>query len=182
LNEEDCLNGARNGNHDAYRQIINRHKQKVAHTIFGMLGNCSEAEDVGQETFIMFFRSLKSFRADSSIGTYLTRIAINLCLNELNRRKRNRKLFQRISDAEFSAIPNSKKGINEKENEQLVYQALDHLAPKFRSVIVLRLMDGYSTRETAQILGIPSGTVLARLKRAQQKLKHFIILKTGENR
>jgi len=70
----------------------------VAATVIGMLGHCPEAEDIGQETFIRFYKSLDKFRGDASVGTYLTRIAINLSLNEIKRRRRQRKFFFSKSD------------------------------------------------------------------------------------
>ncbi|HHG85142.1 MAG TPA: sigma-70 family RNA polymerase sigma factor [Bacteroidetes bacterium] len=92
---------AQEGNSPAFREIVNRHQGKVAGVIYGMLGQGMEAEDVGQETFIRFYRSLGDFRGAASLGTYLTRIAINLSLNALKQRKRN---FRNV-DLESVAFP-----------------------------------------------------------------------------
>jgi RNA polymerase sigma-70 factor (ECF subfamily) len=152
----------------------------VAATIIGMLGRCPEAEDVGQETFIRFYQSLEKFRGDSSVGTYLTRIAINLSLNELKRRRRKHLLFEaKSSDEEFD-IPDMEMPNAYDDEKEIVQRAIKKLEPKFRSVLVLRLMDGYSTRETAEILNLPTGTVLSRLTRAQKKLKKLLAPYFGE--
>lgn len=152
----------------------------MAATIFGMLGRCSEAEDVGQMTFVRFYQSLKHFRGESTVGTYLIRIAINLSLNELKRRKRRLLFFHSPSetDIDIESLPTPHPSLNaepeQEEIKSLVQRAIRQLAPKFRSVIVLRLIDGYSTQETAHILNLPLGTVLSRLARAQMKLKKLL--------
>jgi RNA polymerase sigma-70 factor (ECF subfamily) len=142
--------------------------------VIGMLGYTTEAEDVGQETFVRFYQSLHHFRGESSIGTYLTRIAINLSLNELRKRKRHRNLFLSKKENTIDNVPDAHDLTNQKESKTLVQWGLKKLPPKFRSVIVLRLIDGYSTEETAKILDLPVGTVLSRLARAQMKLKEIL--------
>jgi RNA polymerase sigma-70 factor (ECF subfamily) len=139
-----------------------------------MLGHTTEAEDVGQETFVRFYQSLDRFRGESSIGTYLTRIAINLSLNEIRKRKRNRNLFFSKNENVIDNVPDKHDLKDQKETNALVQWGLQKLPPKFRSVIVLRLIDGYSTEETAKILNLPIGTVLSRLARAQIKLKEIL--------
>ena len=74
------LKNARNGDNNAFKEIVKKYENQVAATVIGMLGYCTEAEDIGQETFIRFYKALHKFRGESSIGTYLTRIAINLSL------------------------------------------------------------------------------------------------------
>ena len=146
----------------------------MAATVIGMLGYCQEAEDIGQETFIRFYQSLDKFRGESSVGTYLTRIAINLSLNEIRRRQRRRKFFFPNPDEKMENIPDTNSPKNQKEAKQIVQQGLQKLDPKFRTVLVLRLIDGYSTEETARILNLPVGTVLSRLARAQMKLREIL--------
>lgn len=146
----------------------------MAATVIGILGPTPEAEDVGQETFIRFYRSLKKFREDSSIGTYLTRIAINLSLNELKRRKRQRGFLSPKVEDQIENVPDSRPEKEQREIKDLVEQGLQRLEPKFRAVIVLRLINGYSTQETADILNLPKGTVLSRLARAQMKLRKIL--------
>ncbi len=173
---------ARNGNPQAFKILIQRHQKRVATTVLGMLGNTVEADDVGQETFIRFYRALPNFRGDSAVGTYLTRIAINLSLNELKRRK-NRSFLSFFTTANPNSddsdeyevpIADDSETPEKYESKELVQKALLHLDPKFRSVIVLRLIEGYSTQETADLLDLPLGTVLSRLTRAQDKLKQII--------
>lgn len=175
MTDEDLVKDAREGDNRAFKELVRRYESVVAATVIGMLGNCAEAEDIGQETFIRFYRSLKNFRGESSIKTYLTRIAINLSLNEIKRRKRKRLLYTRKPLEEFHDIADPKTRTEEGIDPEIVQRAVQNLDDDFRAVVVLRLIDGYSTAETAEILGIPLGTVLSRLARAQKKLREALL-------
>ncbi len=142
-----------------------------------MLGPVTEADDVAQEVFIRFFRSLDNFRGDAQLSTYLSRIAINLSLNELKRRQRNQKrfLFWQRSDTRIPDPVDEHADPARMDDQQLVRQALQHIEADYRSVIVLRLLEGYSVKETAEILDVPMGTVASRLARGLDKLKDVIV-------
>ena len=142
--------------------------------MIGMLGHCTEAEDIGQDTFIRFYKSLDKFRGESSIGTYLIRIAINLSLNEIKRRQRRRKHISYNSNEGLDNVPENGITKNTGETKEIVNLAIQKLAPKFRSVLVLRLILGYTSQETAKLMKLPIGTVLSRLARAQMKLKDIL--------
>ena len=173
MTDIEIIEEVKKGNHAAFKEIILKYESQIAATVIGMIGKCPDAEDVGQEVFIRFFKSIDKFRGDSSLGTYLTRIAINLSLNILRRRKRN---------ILFNIQPIEKEIVNQKEENDVIFndekdfvqRAIQKLDSKFRSVVVLRIIDGYSTEETAEILKIPLGTVLSRLARAQDKLKKIL--------
>lgn len=172
--ESALIDQIRDGNHSAFSEIIRRYESKIATTVYGILGQSQEAEDVGQEVFIRFFKSINYFKGESELGTYLTRIAINLSINELKRRKRRR--FISIDDwikTDSNAITENSE-VDKIEKKELVQKALSSLELKFKSVVVLRLINGYSTVETAKILNIPIGTVLSRLSRAQRKMKKIL--------
>jgi RNA polymerase sigma-70 factor (ECF subfamily) len=179
LTDEQLVVAARGGDTAAFKELVKRYESRVAATVIGMLGDCPEADDVGQETFILFYRALGRFRGESSVGTYITRIAINLSLNELKRRKRRGALFARNDPEIIHNVPDERAKVEFSREKVAVQQAIQKLKPEFRAVIVLRLIDGYSTAETATILNIPAGTVLSRLARAQQKLKKMLTAYAG---
>jgi RNA polymerase sigma-70 factor (ECF subfamily) len=172
--ENDLIQRARRGDEEAFREIIRQHEHQVAATIIGILGNGPEVDDLGQETFVQFYRSLERFRGDSQLRTYLTRIAINLSFNELRRRKKFAQFLEPGPPGNGNSVPSQKERENSADVRGLVRRGLLRLPPEFRTVIVLRLINGYSTRETADILGLPQGTVLSRLARGQAKLKEII--------
>ncbi|MFZ5518968.1 MAG: RNA polymerase sigma factor [Candidatus Zhuqueibacterota bacterium] len=171
--DEQLIQDIRAGDDAAFKVLVQRYESRVAATVIGMLGRCPEAEDVGQETFIRFYDAIDSFRGDSSVATYLTRIAMNLSLNELKRRKRRALFFRRTADTDLN-IPDAHDASDHVDKKEFVQHALQRLEPKFKAVLVLRLIDGYSTTETAHILKLPVGTVLSRLARGQQKLKEIL--------
>ena len=172
--DRDLLERARAGEERAFRILVERYELAVASVVIAMLGRGEEAEDVGQETFIRFYRSIDRFRGDAALGTYLTRIAINLSLNALKRRNRLAARFLSRDEARaLPAEPATEGGeeIERRERERLVRRAIGRLDAKHRAVVVLRMIEGYSTRETAAILDLPEGTVLSRLSRAMRKLE-----------
>ena len=173
--DQHLIAAAREGDDSAFEQIVRRYEPVVAATVIGMLGQCAEAEDVGQETFMRLHGSLSQFRGEASLKTYITRIAMNLSLNELKRRKRRRERISGRPVEEFHNLEARGDSAEGRDTREMVRQAIDQLDDKFRPVIVLRLIDGYSTDETAKILDIPVGTVLSRLARAQAKLKAVLI-------
>ena len=185
LKDAALVEAARDGSEDAFRKLVERHQNRVASVVIRMLGDTAEAEDVGQETFIRFYRSLRSFRGQASVGTYLTRIAVNLSLNELKKRRR-RSIFVPFGPAGKSHDAPEQDYVDPRASAEYddtadgIQKALNELKPEFRSVIVLRLMEGYSTKETAAILGLPVGTVLSRLRRSQEKLKRLLISSNRE--
>ena len=174
MTDQEIIKRVLTGETDLFRDIIVKYESQVASVVFGMIGKTPEAEDIGQETFIRFYKNLKNFRGDSTVGTYLTRIAINLSLNEIKRRKRKNMLFMTNENENYEIADSSSNKSETKEDRDLIHKAIRNLKPKFRSVIVLRLIEGYSTQETANLLKIPVGTVLSRLTRAQRKLKEIL--------
>ena len=179
MTDSQVIREVLDGNNSAFRVLVQRYESQVASTVIGMLGHCPEADDVGQETFIRFYNALGNFRGDSQVSTYLTRIAINLSLNELKRRKRRFALFVN-QDENSPEIADDSHQSEATSSKELIDMALEQLEPKFKSVVVLRLIDGYSTEETAKILNLPLGTVLSRLSRAQLKLKDILSSLTGD--
>jgi RNA polymerase sigma-70 factor (ECF subfamily) len=137
-----------------------------------MIHDSDETQDVVQDVFIRFYQALGQFRGEAQVKTYLTRIAINLSLNVLKYRRRKRLLLLPLNALRDSALRFDTEQVQDSNEE--VFQALQRLSPEFRSVVVLRLWEGYSTEETAKILGLPVGTVLTRLWRAQKKLQRYL--------
>jgi RNA polymerase sigma-70 factor (ECF subfamily) len=163
---------ARRGDDDAFRRLVERHQAAVARTVIGMLGSRDDADDVGQDTFVRFHQALPTFRGDSSVRTYLVRIAMSCALNALRSTRRRELRF--VSDEaaiESAADPSAVVIASDDDTATRIRDALDALNPEHRAVVVLRLLDERSTRETAEILQVPEGTVLSRLSRALKQLR-----------
>lgn len=172
--DEDLVARAREGDRRAFRLLVERYEDALAATVVAMLGPTDEVDDVVQEVFIRFYQTLDRFRGEAAVSTYLKRIAINRSLDVLRRRKRVLARFRSRDDETVyldEPATDEDEDIESRERARIVHQAIDALPPKYRAVVVLRMIDGCSTEETADILGIPYGTVLSRLSRAHAKLK-----------
>jgi RNA polymerase sigma-70 factor (ECF subfamily) len=172
----DLVRRTLDGDSKAFSEIIRRYENMVARTVKSMLGDIQQAEDIGQDTFIRLYKSLKDFRGDAKLSTYIQRIAINQSLNEIRRKKRFLSLFYQSDDkddlTEIDLVANDEE--KEKDIKDYINLAISKLEPDFRSVVILRAIQGYSTKETAEILEVPIGTVLSRLSRAKEQLKELL--------
>lgn len=173
--DRDLIDRVRAGEKAAFRTLVERYEPVVAATVRGMLGPGDEAEDVAQETFIRFWRSIGAFRGDSSLKTYLTRIAINLSLNALKRRKRRQgRIVPESVDEMAIAGGDDRHRVDRDDTRAVVRAGLERLDEKHRAVVLLRMIEGFSTAETAEILELPQGTVLSRLSRGMTKLEEIL--------
>jgi RNA polymerase sigma-70 factor (ECF subfamily) len=173
--DNELVNASVGGDKKAFSEIVERYQSMVARTVKGMLGDSVFAEDLGQEVFIKLYYSLPDFRGDARLSTYIQKIAINLTLNEIKRRKRFLSMFSQTAGNEMYEYDIADTDDEEKKDaRELVNKALEKLEPKFRIILTMRMLQGYSTRETAEILGLPLGTVLSRLARAQEQMKKIL--------
>lgn len=178
--ERKLLQLAAAGDERAFRSIVQLHSPAVAAIITSMLGAGDDVDDAGQETFIRLMRALPKFRGDASIRTYVTRIAMNVSLDVLARRKRSSRFvsLDASDDTATQNIPSSDVAADQsqeiRERTRIVQHAVNTLDAKHRAVVVLRLLEEKSTKESAQLLGIPEGTVMSRLTRAMRKLEQLL--------
>ena len=154
LDDSTLIQRARMGNEGAFRQIIERYSPGICTTVARMLGEGIEATEVSHDVFLRFYKVLDTIDADINLPGYLHRIAVNLSLNELKRRKRWYQRFTSIDTmlpfSEPKVNPSSKTETN--ECMRVIEDAIQRLPPKLRAVAVLRLIQEISTKETAEIL------------------------------
>lgn len=165
------------GDEHAFRRIVEENLDAVSRTVTGMLGPSAEVDDVVQDVFIKLHANLATFRGDATLRTFITRMAINRSLDVLRQRKRRRWLqswgLSSELDAAGWATP-APTSLEQKDLDLRLRGALNTLPEKQRTVVVLRLVEGLSTEETAQVLDIKYGTVLSRLKRATDHLREVL--------
>lgn len=173
--DETLIKASLAGEKLAFAEIVDRYKNMVARTVKGMIGDNAAAEDVGQEVFIKLYYSLKHFRGESKLSTYIHRITVNLTLNEI---KKSKRINSPTSEVDIESIKTSQISgedqIERNETKEVVDRALQMLEPKYRAVIVMRMLQGYDTKETAEALNLPVGTVLSRLSRAQERMRNIL--------
>lgn len=173
--ETELITASLNGDKRAFGEIVTRYQKMVARTVKGMLGDSVFADDIGQEVFIKLYYSLSEFRGEAKLSTYIQKIAVNLTLNEIKRRKRFFSMFSQKGNNEMYEFEIADQDNEErKEASELVNKALLEMDPKFRIILTMRMLQGYSTKETAEILDLPLGTVLSRLSRAQEQLRNIL--------
>ena len=158
------------GDHRAFEQLFEGHKNLVFKTAYLILDDASEAEDALQETFLKAYRSLGTY--DPSRGaftTWLYRITVNHCLSQRHRLARFLRSREQVDVGVSTSLE------NELAEGQALHSALARLSPKLRAVLVLRFFLDLSYAEIAQVLAVPLGTVKSRLnlalKKARQELK-----------
>ncbi len=174
--DSNLVKASLDGDKRAFGEIVTRYRKMVARTVKGMLGDSVFAEDIGQEVFINLFNSLSDFRGESRLSTYIQKIAVNLTLNEIKRRKRFFSMFSQKGNNEMHEFEIADSDTQEgREAKEVVNKALMAMDPKFRIIVTLRMLQGYSTKETAEILKLPVGTVLSRLSRAQEQLRNILL-------
>jgi RNA polymerase sigma-70 factor (ECF subfamily) len=173
--ESYLMEASLRGDKSAFGEIVNRYQKMVARTVKGMLGDTVYAEDIGQEVFIKLYYSLSDFRGEAKLSTYIQKIAVNLTLNEIKRRKRFFSTFSQAGNHEMHEFDVAGHDDEERRDaKELVNKALQKMEPKFRVILTMRMLQGYSTKETAEILNLPMGTVLSRLSRAQEQIKNIL--------
>lgn len=170
------------GETEAFEVLVHRHEKTIFNLLYRWLGDYNEAADVAQEVFLSAYRSIKSFRGESSFSTWLYRIAIN---QAKNRRKslttsQQRMVPLEITDPEGDGGPlahlphpgpDPAQAAEQQEIQELVQKGLNGLESDDAMLILLHDLQGVPYEEIAQVLDIPLGTVKSRLHRARQALK-----------
>jgi RNA polymerase sigma-70 factor, ECF subfamily len=167
------------GDQDAFGEIVEIYKNSVYHLCYRMIGNQHEAEDLAQEAFLRAYVNIKSFNQELKFSTWLFRIATNLCIDRIRKKKPDYFLDAEVSGTEgltmYSQIP-STTPLPENQLESLELQAtvqkeILKLPEKYRSVIVLKYIEELSLNEISEILDLPLGTVKTRIHRGREALR-----------
>jgi len=169
---------AKQGDTEAFQELVFRHRDKIYARAFLMMRNEDEAMDLSQEAWVKSWQRLAQFQGDSSFATWITRIVINLCLDELRRQKKVR--AESIEDLQEEAggverqMPvewnNPTEGLEKDELRRRIDAAMDKLSPAHRAVLMLHEFDGLEYKEIAKRIGISIGTVMSRLFYARRRL------------
>jgi len=186
--DAELVRRARARDETAVRAITQANNRRLYRIARGILRNDSEAEDVVQETYVRAFTHLDSFRGESSLATWLARIAMNEALGRLRRRRPGVEwtslppgtLEAQIIQFPLSAPPEDpEKSMAQREIQHVVEHAIDELPDAFRIVFITRVIEGMNVEETAEILGLKPETVKTRLHRARTMLRDNVERKIG---
>lgn len=164
----------------AFRAIMQKYNRRLYRIARGVLRNNADAEDAVQDGYVSAFTHLASYRGDSTLATWLSRIIMNNALGRLRRNRRTVDLSTLESgrnEAEIIQFPLTTSDVDpertmaQRQILQLVEQATDNLPEAFRLVFVTRVIEGMSVEETSELLGIKPETVKTRLHRARQLVR-----------
>lgn len=168
------------GNRDAFAVLMRRYEDRLFNTVFHMLGNMEDAQDVVQETFISAYQSLQSFKGDSQFFTWLYRIAFNTAMSHKRKQKgtvsydagRNGEVGREPVDGSDFNRPGH--ALEKLEEERRIQRVLNRLSPEHKIVLILKDMEEQKYEDIAEILQIPIGTVRSRLHRARIELRELL--------
>lgn len=179
---------AQEGNMQALAALVERHKGRVYRTLYQVIGNAQDAEDLSQEVFVKLFRSLNSYRGDAAFTTWLHRLTLNQAFDWLRARKR-RPLTVPLEppgeDAPEPALPvaSPTEGPEEvalrSERREQLRQAIEALAPEYRDVVLLYHFHHLSYQQIGDRLDLPVRTVETRLYRARAQLRKRLMAMEG---
>lgn len=174
--DDQFLIKLKSGERTAFHQLVIQHKDRVLNTCYRFLLNKEDAEDVSQEVFIEVFQSLRHFRGDAQLSTWIYRIAVSKCLDGLKKRKRKKRIssigkvlhIDNMLDW-FSSDSTASTHVEEKESLREISEALDKLPDNQRIAFTLSKIEGYSNREIAEIMKTTIVSVETWIHRAKNK-------------
>ena len=173
---------SRKQNTEQFERLASECERQVYAACYHMMGNREDALDCAQETMLRAYRAFDSFRRDAQFSTWITRIAMNVCTDELRKRKNTVSLNEMQEETGFDIrdeSPGAYAQLEEKERMRLLRAGLDALAPEAKELIVMRDIRGMRYEEIADALELPLGTVKSRINRAREKLS-AILKKSSE--
>lgn len=192
IKEKELIDRALRGDESAFSEIITLYKGKVAATVYSILGR-DYVEEVSHEAFIRAFNSIRRYRRDSSFYTYLIRITVNLCRDEIRRKQIKRifnftEAFSRSDD--YDAQEQIQTGTSSDpvnvfdsgETIRIVREEMQNLPPILRAAVTMREIDELSYYEIAKLLRISVGTAKTRVFRARQVLREKLTVRLSDGK
>jgi RNA polymerase sigma-70 factor, ECF subfamily len=180
---------AKRGDTSAFEELVARHRDKIYARAFSMMRNEEEALDLSQEAWVKGWQRLVQFQGESSFTTWMTRIVINLCLDQLRKQKRHRAESIEEMDEESGGVErqmpvvmiNPTERLERGELRQRIDRAMNQLSHEHRTVLVLHEFEEMEYKKIAEAMECSIGTVMSRLFYARRKLAALLAdLKTGK--
>lgn len=166
----------------AFEELVARHRDKIYARAFSMMRNEEEAIDLSQEAWVKAWQRLKQFQGDSSFATWMTRIVINLCLDQLRRQKRTRAESIEQLDEELGGVErqmpvvttNPSEGLERSELRKRIDKAMNQLSYEHRTVLILHEFEEMEYKQIAKVMNCSIGTVMSRLFYARRRLASLL--------
>ncbi|MCU0782875.1 MAG: sigma-70 family RNA polymerase sigma factor [Verrucomicrobia bacterium] len=178
LDDESLVRAAQRGDMVAFEELVARHRDKIFARAYSMMRNEEDAIDLSQEAWVKAWQRLKQFQRESSFSTWMTRIVINLCLDQLRRQKRQRAESIEAMDEESGGVERQMPVVMVNPTERLervelrarIDRALNQLSEAHRTVLVLHEFERMEYKLIAKTMSCSIGTVMSRLFYARRKM------------
>ncbi|HAL57576.1 MAG TPA: hypothetical protein DCP63_14185 [Bacteroidetes bacterium] len=172
--ERQLIVQVKEGSHEAFRELVELHMRKAYDLAYGFVHDHDDAEDIAQESFVKVFHSIRWFREEAEFGTWLHRIVTNFSLDRLKQRKRNSARQVRMENPQITQVATNPGGLETIDLAAHVERALHELPTIQRAVVILRHIDGLSTRAVSEILQCSEGTVKTHLHRGLKRMRSLL--------
>ena len=180
--DEKLVRRSQRGDMVAFEELVARHRDKIYARAFSMMRNEDDAVDLSQEAWVKGWQRLKQFQGDSSFVTWMTRIVINLCLDQLRKHKRQRAESIEHLDEELGGVErqmptvtiNPTEGLERSELRARIDRALNQLSHEHRTVLILHEFEDLEYKEIAKRMECSIGTVMSRLFYARRKMANLM--------
>ncbi len=180
--DEALVGWAQKGDTEAFEELVHRHRDKIYARAMMMMRNEDEALDLSQEAWVKAWQRLHQFQGDSSFATWMTRIVINLCLDQIRRQKKMRAESIEQIEEEAGGVErqmpvehvNPIEGLEKEELRKRIDEAMGKLTEAHRTVLVLHEFQGMEYKEIARKVGISIGTVMSRLFYARRRMASLL--------
>ena len=170
--ERDLISALQAGREEAFEALVKKHQSEVYYLMLGMLRNHGDADEVTQKTFINVFRKIKGFRGDSSLRTWIMRIAMNLAKNHI--RDRGRRPVQPVDELQADPGPDAQEMLEDYSMRMRMKEAISMLPDAQREVVTLRTAQSLSFSEIAEIVGSSPGTARVNFHHAVKRLRRML--------
>jgi RNA polymerase sigma-70 factor (ECF subfamily) len=163
------------GDSAAFGSLVGLYQDRLYNSLLRVVGSADDAGDIVQDAFVQAFVKLDTFRGSSAFYTWLYRIAFNLAMSRARRERKTASLdgMKLLAGCEpVDGRPAPETNLEQREQVEMVHAALNELSTEYRTILVLREIDGCRYEEIAEILGLPVGTVRSRLFRARMALRN----------
>ena len=180
LQEQKWVSAAKNGDQDAFSQLVLRYEKKVYALALRMCRNPEDAAEAAQEAFLSAWQGLPFFRGDSAFSTWLYRLTSNACVDLLRRESRHSAAAgPSLDDEELpldlpDTAPTPEAAAEQAELRELIEDGIQSLTPEYREVLVLREIHQLAYDEIADTLSLDLGTVKSRISRGRRQLREFL--------